>query len=125
MAICGTVELSEQNLTNEQVASLMLNNLDYALNAKKRFKMHYLFSPVSGIKKAHANAISELFGTLTNGLTNEEFANLDMTNDEVVALDLTNIEKFLYYDGDVGLTNDENSRLFVNNIAGLVGLGKE
>lgn len=118
-------ELSEFGLSNDHVASLVYNNRDYALNAKERFKRHYLFSPVSGKWISHANALSELFGTLTNGLTNEEFASLDMTNDEVVALDLTNLEKFLYYDGETGLTNDENSRLFVNNVAGLVGLGKE
>ena len=113
-------ELSEFGISNDHVASLVYNNLDYALNVKKRFKRNYLFSPVSGRWISHANAISELFGILTNGLTNQEFADLDLTNDEVIALDLTNLEKFLYYDGDTGITTDEYANLFTHGKAGLI-----
>ena len=115
-------ERSEYGGTNEHLMSLVHNNRDLALHGKERLKLHYLFSPVSGTKVSHANAISQLFGFLTNGLTNEQFANLDMTNDEVVALDLTNIEKFLYYSGDTGISVTEYENLFTNNVARLVSI---
>ena len=118
-------ELSEANISNEELANLVLNNRDQAINLRKRLKMHYLFSPVTGKKVSHANAISQLFGFLTDGLTNAEFAALDMTNEEVATLSLTNVELFLYnpnrvnplsgfvkyVSGGEGITNDEYSHL--------------
>lgn len=118
-------ELSEANISNEALASLVLNNRDQAINLRKRLKMHYLFSPITGKKVSHANAISQLFGFLTDGLTNAEFAALNLTNDEVALLNLTNVELFLYNpnrpnpfsgfvkyvnDGE-GITNNEYSHL--------------
>lgn len=115
-------ELSEFGISNDHVASLVHNNRDYALNAKKRFKRHYLFSPVTGKEVSHANAISQLFGVLTHGLTNDEFANLNKTNDEVAQMNLTNIEKFLYYEGDSGITVGEYDSIIINNIAGILSI---
>ena len=89
-------ELSEANISNEDLAALVLDNRDQAINLRKRLKLHYLFSPVTGAKVSHANAISQALGFLTDGLNNTDFAALDLTNDEVVALDLTNMEKFMY-----------------------------
>lgn len=124
-------ELSEFGISNDHVASLIVDNRDYALNAKKRFKRHYIFSPVTGNRTAHSNAISQALALVTNGLSNDAFAELDLTNDEVVALDLTNIQKFLYnpngqpsgdgsyikYDENlgVGLTVEQYEGLFVGN----------
>lgn len=124
-------ELSEFGISNDHVASLIEDNRDYALNAKKRFKRHYIFSPVTGNRTAHSNAISQALALVTNGLSNDAFAELDLTNDEVVALDLTNIQKFLYnpngqpsgvgsyikYDENfgIGLTVEQYEGLFVGN----------
>lgn len=115
-------ELSEFGISNDHVASLIVDNRDYALNAKKRFKRHYIFSPVTGKEVSHANAISQLFAVLTHGLTNAEFASLDKTNDEVAQMNLTNIEKFLYYEGNAGITSDEFERIIINNIAGILSV---
>lgn len=115
-------ELSEFGISNEHVASLVHNNKDLALNAKRRFKRHYLFSPVTGKEVSHANAISQLFSVLTHGLTNDEFANLDKTNDEIAQMNLTNIEKFLYYEGDNGITVGEYDNIIINNIAGILSV---
>lgn len=115
-------ELSEFGISNDHVASLVHNNRDFALNAKKRFKRHYLFSPVTGKEVSHANAISQLFSVLTHGLTNDEFANLNKTNDEVAQMNLTNIEKFLYYEGDSGITVGEYDSIIINNIAGILSV---
>ena len=89
-------ERSEYGGTNSELASKVLNNRDYAINGKIRCKMHWLFSPASGRRTPHYNAISEALALVTDGLTNSAFAELDLTNEEVAELDLTNIEKFLY-----------------------------
>lgn len=115
-------ELSEFGISNDHVASMVVDNRDYALNAKKRFKRHYIFSPVTGKEVSHANAISQLFAVLTHGLTNAEFAALNKTNDEIAQMNLTNIEKFLYYEGDVGITVDQYDRIIINNIAGILSV---
>lgn len=115
-------ELSEFGLSNDHVASLIHDNRDYALNAKQRFKRHYIFSPVTGKEVSHANAISQILSLLTHGLTNEEFANLDKTNDEVAEMNLTNIEKFLYYEGNNGITVGEYDNIIINNIAGILSV---
>lgn len=118
-------ELSEANLTNEQVANLVLDNRDQAINLRKRLKLHYVFSPVTGRKVSHTNALSQVLGFLTDGLSNSEFAALDLTNEEVAELDMTNMELFLYnpnrvnplsgflkfVNDGVGITNDQYSHL--------------
>lgn len=118
-------ELASYGIDNDTVAGLVHDNRDYALNAKERFKRHYLFSPVTGKEVSHANAISQVLSLLTHGLTNEEFANLDKTNDEVAEMNLTNIEKFLYYEGDSGITVGEYDSIIINNIAGILSVQSE
>ena len=124
-------ERSEFGGTNDELARKILNNRDYAINGRMRCKMHWLFSPVTGNRTPHYNAISQTLALVTNGLTNDAFAELDLTNDEVVALDLTNIQKFLYnpngqpsgvgsyikYDENfgAGLTVEQYEGLFVGN----------
>ena len=93
----SNAELSEFGRNNNYVASLVYNNRDYALHAKKRFKLNYLFSPVTGAKVSHANAISQAIISLidnavtnttlynymnTNNLTNEDYENVFTTNFE-------------------------------------------
>ena len=89
-------ERSEFGGTNTELANKILNNRDYAINGRFRCKMHWIFSPVTGTRTPHYNAISQAIGLVTNGLTNTAFANLDLTNNEVAELNLTNIQKFLY-----------------------------
>ncbi len=124
-------ERSEFGGTNDELARKVLNNRDYAINGRFRCKMHHVFSPVSGRRCPHFNAISEALALATNGYNNQQFADLDLTNDEVIALDLTNVQKFLYnpnehpsgvgdyvkYDNlyGNGLTVEQYEGLFVGN----------
>lgn len=68
-------ELSEYGISNDHIASIVLNNRDFAINLRKRLKLHYLFSPVSGAKVSHSNAISQVIVLMSNnshtGTTNE------------------------------------------------------
>lgn len=77
-------ELSEFGISNDHIASIILNNRDFAINLRKRLKLHYLFSPVSGKKVSHANAISQvivLFGTNNHaGASNEGLYNKMLTD---------------------------------------------
>lgn len=85
-------ELSEFGISNEHVASLIHNNRDYALNAKQRFKRHYLFSPVTGKEVSHANAISQAIISVIGAITNNAFVitTNDMLNSYMIANNLTN-----------------------------------
>ena len=99
-------ELSEFGISNEHVASLVHNNRDYALNAKKRFKRHYLFSPVTGKEVAHSNAISQAIIAVIGSITNNAFVvttnqmlydsmnTAGLTNDDVGTLFTTNFERY-------------------------------
>lgn len=66
-------ELSEYGVSNEHVASLVHNNRDYALHAKKRFRRHWLYSPFSGRWMPHQNAISEVYVFGFGGASNSDF----------------------------------------------------
>ena len=57
---------------NDEVASLVHNNRDFALFMKKRLLKDYLFSPLSGRRMSHANAISELAAKGFGGCTNAQ-----------------------------------------------------
>ena len=79
--------LSEYGISNDHVASLHMNNRDYAINAFKRFKLYYMFSPVSGVRKSHSNALSEVLALLAGGVDNDDLygqmASDDATNDDI------------------------------------------
>jgi hypothetical protein len=71
---------------NDEVASLVHNNRDYALFMKKRLKKNYMYSPLSGRFVSHSNALSELAALGWGGCSNEELYNaMDVaghTNDD-------------------------------------------
>lgn len=95
-------ELSEFGVSNEHVASLVHNNRDYALNAKRRFKRHYLFSPVTGKEVSHANAISQAIISVIGSITNNAFV---ITTNEMLRSHMTTNN----------LTNADIGTLFTNN----------
>lgn len=93
-------ELSEYGVSNNYIASIVLDNRDQAINLRKRLKLHYLFSPVSGKKVSHANAISQaivLFGT-----NNHVGANNKSLYDRMVADGKTNENIGDYYTSNFG-----------------------
>lgn len=93
-------EVSEYGVSNNYIASIVLDNRDQAINLRKRLKLHYLFSPVSGKKVSHANAISQaivLFGT-----NNHVGANNKGLYDRMVADGKTNEDIGDYYTSNFG-----------------------
>ena len=107
---CGgltNAELSEFGISNDHIASIVLNNRDFAINLRKRLKLHYLFSPVSGKKVSHANAISQvivLFGTNNHaGASNEGLYNKMLadakTNDDISDYYTSNFGKYFWLVG--------------------------
>lgn len=87
--------LSEYGIDNDHVASLHLNNRDYAINAFKRFKLHYVFSPVTGVRVSHANALSQIIDLFAAGADNDTLY-AQMATDSATNEDLGN-----YYDSNL------------------------
>ncbi len=67
-------ELSSFGQSNEHVASLVHNNRDYALFAKKRFKRGYPFSPITGKRQNLTNELSNIIVLIGGGVSNGELA---------------------------------------------------
>ena len=90
-------ELSEFGVSNNHVVSLVHNNRDYALHAKKRFKRHYVFSPVSGLEVSHANALSQVLDQIIGIMPNDVFyaymAGEGLTNNDLSTLIDSNFER--------------------------------
>ena len=93
-------ELSEFGISNDHVASLVHNNRDYALNAKFRFKRHWMFSPWTGRRCPHYNAISEMYVVGIGGASNNEFYSAiaadEKTNDDLADYIVDNKSRYLY-----------------------------
>lgn len=87
--------LSEYGIDNDHVAALHHNNRDYAINAFKRFKLHYVFSPVTGVRVSHANALSQIVALFAAGASNETIYT-QMATDSATNEDLGN-----YYDSNL------------------------
>lgn len=91
-------ELSEFGISNDEVASRCLNNRDYALHAKKRFKRHYVFSPVTGVEVSHANALSQILVSAIGRMTNTDFYSYleanNMTNDNLTDVLSNNFNRY-------------------------------
>lgn len=91
-------ELYEFGISNDKVASLVLNNRDYALHAKKRYKRHYVFSPVSGKEVSHANALSQVLTSAIGKMLNTSFYGYmetnNMTNDNLAELLTDNYNRY-------------------------------
>lgn len=93
-------ELSEFGVSNNHVASLVHNNRDYALNAKIRFKRHWMFSPWTGRRCPHYNAISEMYVIGIGGANNTQFyaaiAADSKTNEDLADYIVNNKSRYLY-----------------------------
>jgi hypothetical protein len=87
--------LSEYGIDNDHVAALHLNNRDYAINAFKRFKLQYVFSPVTGVRVSHANALSQIVALFAAGADNDTLFT-QMATDSATNEDLGN-----YYDSNL------------------------
>lgn len=113
-------QYAELGLTNNEYAAYDWTNLNFALHSRTLFKWDYVFGAVSGIKKAAANALSEIVTFIVGTMTNTEYAALDLTNDEYAALDLTNEEYLLYNANERGLTNTEYSNILKSGGSGIL-----
>lgn len=84
--------------SNNEVASLVHNNRDYALFMKLRMKKNYIYSPLSGRKMSHSNAISELAAITLGGISNEDYYNYmlanNLTNDDIGDVYDDNLSRF-------------------------------
>lgn len=107
---CGgltNAELAEFGRSNNYIASIVLNNRDFAINLRKRLKLHYLFSPVSGKKVSHANAISQAIAVFTNngrtGASNNELYSImeadSATNEDYASYFDTNFGRYFFMAG--------------------------
>lgn len=83
---------------NNEVASLVHNNRDYALFMKLRMKKNYIYSPLSGKKVSHNNAISELAAITLGGISNADYYNYmlanGLTNDDIGDVYDDNVSRF-------------------------------
>ena len=107
---CGgltNAELSEFGVSNEYIASVVLNNRDQAINLRARLKLHYLYSPVSGKRVSHANAISQVIVAFTTnnhaGATNQGLYDAMLadskTNDDIGDYYTSNFGKYFWLVG--------------------------
>lgn len=107
---CGgltNAELSEFGVSNNYIASIVLNNRDQAINLRARLKLHYLYSPVSGKKVSHANAISQAIVVFTTnnhaGATNQGLYDTMLadskTNDDIGDYYTSNFNKYFWLVG--------------------------
>lgn len=84
--------------SNNEVASLVHNNRDYALFMKLRMKKNYIYSPLSGRKVSHSNAISELAAIILGGISNADYYNYmlanGLTNDDIGDVYDDNVSRF-------------------------------
>lgn len=113
-------QYAELGLTNNEYAAYGFTNLNFALHSRTLFKWDYVYGAVSGIKKAAANALSEVVTFILGTMTNTEYAALDLTNDEYAALDITNEEYLLYSASSRGLTNTEYSNILKSGGSGIL-----
>lgn len=67
-------ELSSFGQSNEHVASLVHDNSDYAIFAKKRFKRGYPFSPITGKRQNLTNELSNIIVLVGGGVSNSALA---------------------------------------------------
>ena len=90
--------LSEYGIDNDHIAALHLNNRDYAINAYKRLKLHYVFSPVTGVRVSHANALSQIIALFAAGADNDtlytQMATDLATNEDLGNYYSSNLERF-------------------------------
>lgn len=90
--------LSEYGVNNDHVAALHLNNRDFAINAFRRLKLHYVFSPVTGVRVSHANALSQIIALFAAGADNDtlfaQMATDSATNEDLGNYYVSNLERY-------------------------------
>lgn len=89
-------EIASYGLSNEYLASIVLNNRDFAINLKNRLRRFYLFSPVTGRWISHSNAMSEVLYAILQGASNES------------------LEDYMEAEG---YTNEDIAEVYANNFA--------
>ena len=90
-------ELSSFGGSNEEVSNRVHDNRDFALNAKKRFKRFYVYTP-DGVRKNLNNALSDIIVLIRGGLDNSAFdaymSSNNLTNEDLSAVISTNFDRF-------------------------------
>lgn len=93
----NNAELASFGGSNEEVASRVHDNRDYALNAKKRYKRGYVYAP-DGRRKALTNALSDIIVIIKGGASNEALAAYmlaqSLTNEDLADVISTNFGRF-------------------------------
>lgn len=94
----NNAELSSFGVSNDNVALLVKDNRDFALNAKKRFKRHYPFSPITGRRQNLTNELSNIIVLLGGGVSNLELysymQNQGLTNADLNSLLTDNFRRY-------------------------------
>lgn len=99
---CITEEdFSELGLTEQEFKDIGFTQMQFALDSARVLKTHFIFAPVSGIRKSHEQAIAEVVTFLCGTMTESQFAALNLTEDEFIALNLTH-EGYLRYNTSRG-----------------------
>lgn len=93
-------ELLELGLTEEELEEYNLTQRDFAYEGKKFLKKLFIFSPVSGAKMPTYMVMSDVLTYLSNTLTADEFAALNLTESDIEELDLTALEWLTYRGGN-------------------------
>lgn len=93
----NNAELASFGGSNEEVASKVHDNRDYALNAKKRYKRGYVYAP-DGRRKALTNALSDIIVIIKGGANNDALAAYmlaqSLTNENLSSVIATNFDRF-------------------------------
>lgn len=99
---CITEEdFSELGLTEQEFEDISFTQMQFALDSARVLRTHFIFAPVSGIRKSHEQAIAEVVTFLCGTMTENQFTALSLTEDEFGALNLTH-ENYLRYNSSRG-----------------------
>ena len=99
---CITEEdFSELGLTEQEFEHISFTQMQFALDSARVLRTHFIFAPVSGIRKSHEQAIAEVVTFLCGTMTENQFTALSLTEDEFGALNLTH-ENYLRYNTSRG-----------------------
>ena len=99
---CITEEdFSELGLTEQEFEDISFTQMQFALDSARVLRTHFIFAPVSGIRKSHEQAIAEVVTFLCGTMTENQFTALSLTEDEFGALNLTH-ENYLRYNTSRG-----------------------
>lgn len=107
---CITEEdFSELGLTEEEFEDIGFTQMQFALDSAIVLKTHFIFAPISGIRKSHEQAIAEVVTFLCGTMTENQFTALNLTETEFEALNLTHEEYLRYNSSRGGVFVDPNN----------------